>query len=142
MSHKPTKAEIDLARQLHELGVRKELKDGDWLCLDAPGFRVGTKLIPDCDEYQIHPDTGWLVIKRAEMDKVVDSGHWWLCWQIHDCLEWLRGKGLNCFHIDYQEGEINLQVQNIKDGNYMQVYAKTPLAALQKAMIAIAEEGK
>ena len=123
-----TKEEISLCKQIAKKH-RKEIKCGDWI------LRNG--------ELRLNLDgkLAWLEDGRQDIIiKITNKTEIIPLWTISDCLEFLREKGFNCFHVDSDGDEATLAVDNLRDGISASFLAKTPLEACLKAALATLEE--
>jgi len=152
-----TKEEISLCKQIAEKH-RKEIRQGDWI-LDSdnkPWLISGVELWKSCRPglentitYDLEPidrtQEPIVVLEKEEIEKYP------ALWTISDCLEFLREKGFLYIEISSPEvdelfGENWQVVIKHKDGfpecsiSYVIQYAKTPLEALLKAVLAVLEE--
>ena len=138
-----TPEEIKVCKELSRLGVRKKRVCGDWVYVEYP------------PRYANPPQTtGQAALYERLQHSTVPFKIKFNLWQIHDCLEWLKGKGIRIWglHTQYDEDvkptgkfvfwcNFNDEVSLTSEYNGMED-ALTPLEALLKAMIAIAKDNK
>ena len=128
--------EIALAKKLHDLGVRRKIRKSDWIWYKNKVWMV--RYVSLGGEYLtiIHG-------KNDEDERNIHRSVVVPLWQIHDCLEWLRGKGFRFILHHYAVKEYYLGCGRDDGSNWIEGKAsKTPLEALLKAMIAITKEDK
>lgn len=124
------KEEIALAKELHELGVKRRRKCGDWVYVEYP------------PKYANPPrTTGQVALYERLQHSTIPFKIKFDLWQIHECLEWLRGKGCDRIEIKVFWNELQVEIRHESKLEFPKYKrAKTLLEALLKAMIAIKKE--
>lgn len=127
-----TKESIALAKELHELGVKKKGKCGDWVYVEYPS------------RYATPPQAvGQPALYERLQNSTVPFKVKFDLWQIHDCLEWLRGNKIFILLQVIKNGVlVSYKGISQMDGMVVEkrINAKTPLEALEKAMIQVKKE--
>ena len=122
---KPSETTIELSKELWNLGVRKEVRRGDWFIDDFGRINLNNYAL--------------LSIGDVEKLKYIPI---WADANITECIEWLRGKGWKVFNGASGGGKFLVKIAKIADKQVFRKRGEAPtlIEALLKAMVKISNK--
>ncbi len=117
--------ETKLCKRLHELGVRREIWEGDWI-FDEENIPY---LVPNKERYD---GTDWVDYSNAHRKD------YFFFWPLEHCLEWLTEKGWDWSRLEGQTGMMKFITS--KGCRRKVGWGQTRLAAVLKVCVQVAEE--
>ena len=134
--NKPTQTTIDLSRKLWELGVRKEIQEGDWCIYNnrlVLIIELERKKIRSYADYRI---AGYVTKIDCNLLQKRFIPTWTDC---DECIEWLRGKGWKVLNIASGGSSVLVRIAKVVGKEVFRKRAESPTLteALLKAMVEV-----